>query len=114
MMGSEGPVVQADSTWFSEPHIVRGSTATVTDLTPQSCARWSTPALFGYAAFAAVAGFPNSKTSPVTQMRCMITASLRATATVARFMPRRLATEMPQARNRDHLRMRAINADAAS
>ena len=33
MMGSEGPVVQADSTWFSEPHIVRGSTATVTDLT---------------------------------------------------------------------------------
>jgi hypothetical protein len=47
-------------------------------------------------------------------MRCMITASLRATATFARFMPRRLATEIPQARKRDHLRVRVISANAAS
>jgi len=32
----------------------------------------------------------------------------------ARFMPRRLATAMPQARRRNHLRIRVINADAAS
>jgi hypothetical protein len=50
----------------------------------------------------------------VTQIRCMITASLRATATVARFIPRRLATAMPQARSRDHLRVRVISTDAAS
>ena len=43
-----------------------------------------------------------------------IAASSRATATEARFMPRRLATAMPQARRRNHLRIRVINADAAS
>jgi hypothetical protein len=32
----------------------------------------------------------------------------------ARFMPRRLAAATPQARRRDHLRVRVINADAAS
>ena len=40
--------------------------------------------------------------------------SIGATATVARFMPRRLATETPQARRRDHLRVRVISAEAAS
>ena len=57
---------------------------------------------------------PKSNSSPVTQMRCMITASLRATATVARFMPRRLATEIPQACRRDRFRERVISTDAAS
>src|SRR5215475_15176000 len=33
---------------------------------------------------------------PSIHMRCRITASLRATATLARFMPRRLATSSPQ------------------
>ena len=61
----------------------------------------STATRFGYTAFAATAGRPKSNSTVVTQMRCMITASLRATATVARFMPRRLATETPQARKRD-------------
>ena len=41
-----------------------------------------------------------------------ITASSRATATGARFMPRRLATATAYARRRDHLQVRA--ADAAS
>jgi hypothetical protein len=46
--------------------------------------RFTAPRSIGHAAFAATAGLPKSNSSPVTQ----ITASLRATATVARFMPR--------------------------
>src|SRR5580704_1262335 len=38
-----------------------------------------------------------------------ITASLRATAKVARLMPRRLATDMLQAHRRDHLGVRVIS-----
>jgi hypothetical protein len=116
-MGSEGPAVQADSPWYSERRVVR-PTAIVADLTVPvvraEVARRAVTASrsIGYAAFVAAAGPPKSNSSPVTQMRCMITASLRAT--VARFMPRRLATATPQARRRDHLRVRVINADAAS
>src|ERR1700732_131287 len=119
MMGSEGPAVQADSTWYSELRVVRPP-AIVADLTVPvvraAVARRAVTASrsIGYAALAATAGPPKSNSSPVTQMRCMITASLRAAATVARFMPRRLATATPQARRRDHLRVRVINADAAS
>jgi hypothetical protein len=47
-------------------------------------------------------------------MRCRITASLRATATRARAMPRRLAMFMPQARNADHLVLRISSEWAAS
>ena len=39
---------------------------------------------------------------PSTQMRCMITASLRASATIAFFMPRRLAICIAQALSQDH------------
>src|SRR5689334_2891245 len=39
---------------------------------------------------------------PSTQMRCMITANRRASATIARFMPRRLATCIAQALSQDH------------
>jgi hypothetical protein len=38
---------------------------------------------------------------PSAQMRCMIIASLRATATTARLRPRRLATATPHAFNLD-------------
>ena len=119
MMGSEGPAVQADRTWYSERRVVR-PTAIVADLTVPvvraavACQAVTAPRSIGYAALAATAGPPKSNSSPVTQMRCMITASLRATATVARFMPRRLATATPQARRRDYLRVWVINADAAS
>jgi hypothetical protein len=118
-MGSEGPVVQADSTWCSKRHVVR-PTRIVADLavpvvrTAVARQTSTAPRSIGYAALAATAGPTKSNSSPVTQIRCMITASLRATATVARFMPRRLATETPQARSRDHLRVRVISADAAS
>jgi hypothetical protein len=94
MMGSEGPAVQADSTWHSERRVVR-PTAIMADLTVPvvraAVARQAVtaPRSIGYAAIAATAGPPKLNSSPVTQMRCMITASLRATLTVARFMPRR-------------------------
>jgi hypothetical protein len=39
---------------------------------------------------------------PSTQMRCMITAKRRASATIARFMPRRLAICIAQALSHDH------------
>src|SRR6202158_3720050 len=40
---------------------------------------------------------------PSTHMRCMITANRRAKATIAFFMPRRLAICMAQAFSQDHL-----------
>ena len=39
---------------------------------------------------------------PSTQMRCMITASRRARATIAFFIPRRLAICIAQALSQDH------------
>jgi hypothetical protein len=39
---------------------------------------------------------------PSTQMRCMITASRRASATIAFFIPRRLAICVAQALSHDH------------
>lgn len=50
--------------------------------------------------------FPQRNSLPSAHMRCRITASLRATATRARAMPRRLATFMPHARSADHLVLR--------
>ena len=51
---------------------------------------------------------------PLVHIRCKITASLRATATRARAMLRRLATFIPQARNADHLVLRINSEWAAS
>ena len=39
---------------------------------------------------------------PSTQMRCMITANRRASATIAFFIPRRLAICIAQALSQDH------------
>src|ERR1700730_1015841 len=46
-------------------------------------------------------------------MRCMITASLRATATVARRKPRRLAIAVPQAFSADH-RVTRVSRECAA
>src|SRR3954466_1476168 len=46
--------------------------------------------------YAAAAARPQRKVVPSTHMRWRITASLRASATFARFMPRRLATSSAQ------------------
>ena len=52
---------------------------------------------------AAVASRVQRKSVPSTQMRCMITANRRASATMARFMPRRRAIFIAQALSQDHL-----------
>ena len=51
---------------------------------------------------------------PSTQMRCMITAKRRASATIARFMPRRLAICIAQALSHDHRLERTSMLWAAS
>ena len=45
---------------------------------------------------------------PSTQMRCMITANRRASATIAFFMPRRLAICIAQALSQDHFLERSM------
>src|SRR6267378_5870695 len=51
---------------------------------------------------------------PSTQMRCMITASRRASATIAFFIPRWLAIFMAQPLSQDHLAERTSMLWAAS
>src|SRR5450631_2320742 len=51
---------------------------------------------------------------PSTHMRCMITASRRASATIAFFIPRCLAVFMAQALSQDHLLVRVSMTWAAS
>ena len=46
--------------------------------------------------YAAAASRPQRNVVPFTQMRCKMTASFRANATFARFMPRRCATSSAQ------------------
>jgi hypothetical protein len=54
------------------------------------------------------------KVEPSIHMRCRITASLRATATLARFRPRRLATSSPQRLSAEKRVTRESNTFAAS
>ena len=51
---------------------------------------------------------------PSTQMRCMITANRRASATIAFFIPRRLAICIAQALSQDHFLVRVSMTWAAS
>ena len=51
---------------------------------------------------------------PSTHMRCMITANRRASATIAFFIPRRLAICIAQALSHDHLLVRVSMTWAAS
>jgi hypothetical protein len=50
----------------------------------------------------AVTSLVHLNSVPSTQMRCMITAKRRASATIARFRPRRLAICIAQALSHDH------------
>ena len=58
--------------------------------------------LIPYGSHAAATSLVHRKSVPSTQMRCMITASRRARATMAFFIPRRLAICMAQALSQDH------------
>ncbi len=73
-----------------------------------STARWSSGFLLsglilnGFHAAAAACSRVHRNSVPSTQMRCMITASRRARATIAFFIPRRLAICMAHALSQDH------------
>jgi hypothetical protein len=58
--------------------------------------------LNGFHAAAGACSRVHRNSVPSTQMRCMITASRRASATIAFFIPRRLAICMAHALSHDH------------
>jgi hypothetical protein len=58
--------------------------------------------LQGFHAAAAACSRVQRNSVPSTQMRCMITANRRASATIAFFLPRRLAICIAQALSHDH------------
>ena len=58
--------------------------------------------LKSFHAAAAVCPRVQRNSVPSTQMRCMITANRRASATIAFFIPRRLAICIAQALSHDH------------
>jgi hypothetical protein len=63
---------------------------------------------------AAATSLVHRKSVPSTQMRCMITASRRASATIAFFIPRCLAIFIAQALSQDHFVERTSMIWAAS
>jgi hypothetical protein len=83
-----------------------------------STARWSSsfllPSLIQLGAHAAAVSLVQRNSVPSTQMRCRITASRRAKATVAFFSPRSLAIFIAQALSQDHLVERISMILAAS
>src|SRR5262245_5973917 len=74
-----------------------------------STARWGSIFLLldlilhGFHAAAAACFRVQRNSAPSTHMRCMITANRRARATIAFFIPRRLAICIAQALSQDHL-----------
>src|SRR5450432_4785506 len=68
-----------------------------------SCFLLSGLVLNGFHAAAAACSPVHRNSVPSIHMRCMITASRRARATVAFFIPRRLAICMAQALSQDHV-----------
>ncbi len=79
-----------------------------------STARWSSSfllsdvILYGLHAAAGACSRVQRNSVPSTQMRCMITANRRASATIAFFMPRRLAICIAQALSQDHFFERSM------
>jgi hypothetical protein len=79
-----------------------------------STTRWSSSFLlshliwFGFHAAAVACSRVQRNSVPSTHMRCIITASRRAKATIAFFIPRRLAICIAQALSHDHFLERII------
>jgi len=78
-----------------------------------STARWNSSILLSHLILhgshaAATCSRVQRNSVPSTHMRCMITASRRASATIAFFMPRRLAICIAQALSQDHLFERSM------
>jgi hypothetical protein len=84
----------------------------------QSTARWSSSFLLSHlilhSPHAAATSWVQRNSVPSTHMRCMITASRRASATIAFFIPRCLAIFIAQALSQDHLLVRVSMTWAAS
>src|SRR4029077_11316104 len=85
-----------------------------------STAWWSSSVLLScltlhsFQAAAAACSRVHRNSVPSTQMRCMITANRRASATIAFFIPRCLAIFMAQALSQDHFVRRTSMMWAAS
>ena len=79
-----------------------------------STARWSSSFLLSHGSHAAACSRVHRNSVPSTQMRCMMTASRRARATIAFFNPRRLAIVIAQALSQDHFVVRTSRMWAAS
>ena len=80
-----------------------------------STARWSSSVLLSLSLLilncshaAAACSRAQRNSVPSTHMRCMITASRRASATIAFFIPRRLAICIAQALSQDHFFERSM------
>jgi len=79
-----------------------------------STARWSSSVLLpdlilpSCHAVAVACSRVHRNSVPSTQMRCMITANRRANATIAFFIPRRLAICIAQALSQDHFLERSM------
>ena len=79
-----------------------------------STARWNSSFLLSglilndFHAAVAACSRVHRKSVPSTHIRCMITASRRARATIAFFIPRRLAICMAQALSQDHFFERSM------
>jgi hypothetical protein len=79
-----------------------------------STARWNLSFLLlglilnGFHAAATACSRVHRNSVPSTQMRCMITANRRASATIAFFIPRRLAICMAHALSHDHFFERSM------
>jgi hypothetical protein len=79
-----------------------------------STARWSSSFLLsdlilhGFHAAAVACSRVHRNLVPSTHMRCRITASRRASATIAFFIPRRLAICIAQALSHDHFFERSV------
>src|SRR5262249_8744225 len=80
-------------------------------LSPPCCGN---PVISFYARYAAAFLVDQLNSVPSTHMRCRITASLRATATLALRSPLRLASLIPQAFSADHFGTRLSSTSAAS
>ena len=74
---------------------------------------WAISCAANAAADATISSRLQRNSPPSAHMRCMITASWRATATIARRRPRRLAMAIPQAFSADHWATRVNRACAA-
>ena len=83
-----------------------------------STARWGSSFLLSglvlHGSHAAATSLVHRNSVPSTHMRCMITASRRASATITFFIPRRLAIFIAQALSQDHFAERTNMLWAAS